>query len=364
MINRTMFAGRIPFPFFFIGISFACLLPGCSWAMLGATSVDAPLKAVGGNGMVFTLDQQRPNLSGDQIASASLKQLAAFYAPIIVQQFKEMSEEGYAYPHDSDLIGRPYLTPTKNGVPLANIDVVQPTMYAIYENRQVAGRPHTQLTYTAWYPRHPRTKRFDIEPGHIDSGVIRITLDDLNRPMLYETVLACGCYHKVFVERRIENATAAHYGLPEDGKEYSISKNIPMGFDFEVAGIVDTPYDQPTPPVVFISSGEHKVLGLHSSAQFQFPIEKKQLQGYRLADYQELTSLPYGTGGETHSMFNPDNDQQIYGADRMERYIFWVTGTDDAGHPRRNDQILLHFDQAKWMDPALFNKYLRLPPGF
>ncbi|VAX42402.1 hypothetical protein MNBD_PLANCTO02-2144 [hydrothermal vent metagenome] len=357
-----MFANRILFSMMIS--CFACSLSGCAWTMLDATAVHNPIQALGGSGKVYIPNRQRPALSGEQITSATPQQLAAFYSPIIVQQFKEVSDKGYRYPHDSDLIGEPFLTPTGKRDPITNIDVSQPTMYALYENGQVAGRLHKQLTYTVWYPRHPRTKNFDIEPGHIDSGVVRITLDDNNRPLLYETVLACGCYHKVFVERRIENAAAAQYGQPEEGKEHSIAKNIPLGFDFEVAGIVDSNYDQPAAPVVFVSSGDHKVLGLHSSSQFQFPDENGQVASYRLADYSELLHLTYGNNGATHSMFNPNNDQQVYGADRFERYIFWVIGTDDAGHPRRNDQILLHFDQARWKDPALFNKYLRLPSGF
>jgi hypothetical protein len=38
-------------------------------------------------------------------------------------------------------------------------------------------------------------------------------------------------------------------------------------------------------------------------------------------------------------------------------------GTDDAGHPRRDDEILLHFDQSHWKDPDNYQKHLRLPPG-
>ena len=62
-------------------------------------------------------------------------------------------------------------------------------------------------------------------------------------------------------------------------------------------------------------------------------------------------------------MFNSGNDQQIFGAERLERFIFAIIGTDDAGHPGRNDRILLRFDQSAWMDSNLFNRYLQLPPG-
>lgn len=148
----------------------------------------------------------------------------------------------------------------------------------------------------------------------------------------------------------------------EEGSLYTPISTL--RFDFEVAGIVATPGNHAAPPVVFISSGEHKVLGLHSSAALKWPSGPDAIHGYRLADYHELQSLPVAGSQATHSMFNEFNDQQVWGAERMERFIFMWIGTDDAGHPRRNDQLLLHFDQSAWMDPDLFHHYLRLPPEF
>jgi hypothetical protein len=34
-----------------------------------------------------------------------------------------------------------------------------------------------------------------------------------------------------------------------------------------------------------------------------------------------------------------------------------------AARPRADDQIKLHFDQDDWNNPAIYSKYLRLPPG-
>ncbi len=348
----------------FVVINLLLLLQGCAWEMLDASSVQAPLTAVEGNGLAYTNEQNRPDLNGYSLPAASPSELLAFYSPIIVQQFKDINEHGYSYPRDSDMIGTPYLVRSSKGKPYTKIDVSRPVMYGFYDNRVIARHHHAQLTYTVWYPRHPRTKKFDIEPGNVDSNVVRITLDDQNRPLLYETVLACGCYHKVFVERKVELASAAYYGPPQKGKEYSIAKNIPFGFDFEIAGIVDSPDMHPSAPVIFVSSGEHKVLGLHPSENLNWSEFGENIRRYRLAHYRELTNIPFQNEQTVMPMFNPNNDQQVWGAERMERFIFWVIGTDDAGHPRRNDQILLHFDQAMWDDPNIYTKYLRLPPRF
>jgi len=341
---------------------FSLTVSGCAWPMLKQTALSDPLGAVEGTGQVFTSATSR-TISSPDIAQASDSELLAFYAPIIVQQYKPASEKGYEYEHEVDLFGSPFLERLPNGKLLTRIDSNQPSMYGIFHRRRIGQSPHVPLTYTVWYRRHPRTKRFDIEPGLVDSGVVRITLDESNRPLIYETVLACGCYHKVFVEKRLENASRQHFGPPERDKEYSVAKRMPFRFDFEVAGLVDTPYEVPAPPVVFVSSGEHKVLGLHSSAMLNWPQRRGAVVSYRLADYRELSAIPIANEGTTHSMFNSANDQQVLGAQRLERFIFAAVGTDDAGHPRRNDQILLHFDQSAWMDPNLFFRYLRIPPA-
>lgn len=345
------------------GVLAGVFVAGCAWTMLDQSAVSDPLSAVGGRGSVYVAEH-RPELTAEQLAAATPAQLLAFYAPVYVQQYADKSKQGIAYPHDSDLFGRPYLVRTARGGWSTRIDVSQPVVYGLYQRRKLGQRVHVQLTYTLWYPRHPRTKKVDIEPGNIDSNVVRITLDDQNRPLLYETVLACGCYHKVFAERRVEEASRATWGPPERGKTYSLEKNIPLQFDFEVAGLVDTPLDRPAPPVVFISSGEHKVLGLQSSADLNWEAVRDGVRSYHLADYRELESVPIAGTDRRGSIFNPGNDQQVWGADRAERYIFMWIGTDDAGHPRRNDQILLHFDQSRWMDPQLFWHYLRMPRDF
>jgi len=332
--------------------------------MLDRSALVDPIGALGGSGEIYTAAETRPQLSGDRLMQATPDELLAFYAPIYVQQYAEVSSEGFHYEHDSDLFGQPFLVGNSRGGMETKIDVSQPSVYSHYDRRQIGSQSHVQLTYTLWYPRHPRTRRIDIEPGVIDSNVVRITLDERNKPLIYETVLACGCYHKVFVEQRLEEASRASFGPPEHGKKYSIEKNISFGFDFEVAGIVETPDDSPAAPVVFISSGEHKVQGLHSSAGLHWPTDTAAVHKYRLADYEELNSVPIAGSQSSGPVFNGLDDQQVYGAERMERFLFMWIGTDDAGHPRRNDRILLHFDQSAWMDPNLFHHYLRLPPGF
>jgi hypothetical protein len=60
-------------------------------------------------------------------------------------------------------------------------------------------------------------KLIDLEEADIDSCVLRVTLDADNAPLFYETIAACGCFHKVFVQRRVEDAAAQQFGSSHCG---------------------------------------------------------------------------------------------------------------------------------------------------
>ena len=223
-------------------------------------------------------------------------------------------------------------------------------------------RDHVQLTYTAWYPAHPRMKTIDLEAADIDSCVLRVTLDAQNAPLFYETIAACGCFHKVFVERRVEEAAAAKFGPPEKDKKFAVERTVKDAIDWEVAGIVDEPRDQPRRPVVFLKAGDHKVIGMGSAARLRVP-SGADVHTYELADYADLYAVPVDDGPEKAPFFDVGNGGKVWGAERKERFIFSLIGVDDAGQPRANDQIKLHFDQSTWGDTTIYTRFLRLPPG-
>src|SRR5580700_10286228 len=56
------------------------------WNMLGQEALEDPIKAVGGDGLVFTPDKDSPPLSRKQLASADPATLVNYYTPVFVQQ--------------------------------------------------------------------------------------------------------------------------------------------------------------------------------------------------------------------------------------------------------------------------------------
>ena len=332
------------------------------WKMLDDKALDDPIQAVGGDGVVFVPGQDSSPLTRSQLAKATPEVLVAYYAPIFVQQKVDTKAQKYPYPAEYDMIGEAKLKREADGK-LTSYVAGSSKVYAIVKKLPIEGRDHYQLTYTAWYPAHPRMKAFDVEEAEIDSCVLRVTLDSENAPLFYETIAACGCFHKVFVQKWIEDKSRDVYGPPEKDKKYCVERNVKDAIHWEVAGVVNEPRDQPRRPVIFLKAGEHKVIGMGSAARLRMPPANLQRK-YEMTSYAELYETIVDGTNERAGFFDMKNGGKVRGGERRkEKFLMSFIGVDDAGHPRADDQIKLHFDQDDWNNPAIYSKYLRLPPG-
>ena len=332
------------------------------WAMLDQQALAEPIKAVGGDGIVFMPSQDMKPLGRSQLSHASPESLVSYYSPIFIQQRVDTRTLDYPYPQEYDTIGEAHLRKNKDGK-LESYVAGAPKVYAIFKKLPISGHNHVQLTYTAWYPAHPRMKAIDLERADIDSCVVRVTLDAQNAPVLYETIAACGCFHKVFVQRRIEDAARQAYGPPEAGKKYSVEVNVKDSIDWEVAGLVDEPHDQPSRPVVFVKAGDHKVIGMGSASLLHIPASAEK-HPYHLTSYEDLYEVKVDGGAEKSPFFDLENGGKVRGGERKhEKFFMSFIGVDAAGQPRADDQIKMHFDESTWGDASIYSKYLRLPLG-
>jgi hypothetical protein len=332
------------------------------WKMLDDKALDDPIQAVGGDGIVYVPGQESIPLTRQQLAKATPEVLVAYYSPIVVQQKVDAKAQKYPYPPEFDMIGEARLKREADGK-LTSYVAGSPKVYAIVKKLPIEGREHYQLTFTAWYPAHPRMKTFDVEEAEIDSCVLRVTLDSENAPLFYETIAACGCFHKVFVQKWIEDKARTVYGAPEQGKKYSVERNVKDAIQWEVAGVVDEPRDQPRRPVVFLKAGDHRVIGMGSAARLRMPPRTLQ-HPYEMTSYADLYETPVDGTIERAGFFDMDNGGKVRGGERRkEKFLMSFIGVDDAGRPRADNQIKLHFDQDDWNNPAIYSKYLRLPPG-
>jgi hypothetical protein len=206
-------------------------------------------------------------------------------------------------------------------------------------------------------------KAIDLEEADIDSCVVRLTLDADNAPLFYETIAACGCFHKVFVAGWLEEQARQTFGGPEPDKKFAVERSVESAIDWEVAGVVQEPRGSPRRPVVFLQAGDHKVIGLGSAARLRLP-KDGDVRPYELADYTEMYALAVEGGDEKAPFFDLGKGGKVWGAERRkERFLMNLVGVDNAGHPRALDQIKLHFDQSTWGDATIYERFLRLPRG-
>jgi hypothetical protein len=332
------------------------------WNMLDEQAMEDPIKAVGGDGIVFCPDKDVRPLTAHQLAAATPEMLVSYYSPIFVQQRVNSQAQRFPYPAEYDMIGQAHLRREANGK-LKSYVAGPPKAYAIVKKLPIDGHEHIQLTYTAWYPAHPRMKALDMEEADVDSCVLRITLGPENTPLFYETIAACGCFHKVFVESWIESGAQQTYGPPEKGKKFCVERTVKDSIDWEVAGVVDEPRDRPQRPVVFLKAGEHKVIGLGSAARLRVPPNAEK-HPYEMTSYADLYAVAVDGGGPPAAFFDMDNGGKVRGAERRkEKFFLTFAGVDAAGQPRADDQIKMHFDETTWGDPTIYSRFLRLPPG-
>src|SRR3984957_567019 len=195
------------------------------WKMLDQSSLENPIQAVGGNGIVFSPAGEGNPLTRDRLAKSTPPELVTYYAPVLIQQRADPASQKHPYPPEYDLIGTAQLRRDAKGE-LKSAIGGEPAVYAIYQKLRIGDSDHVQLTYTAWYPAHPKMKMFDLEEADIDSCVLRVTLGDQNAPILFETIAACGCFHKAFVEKWVEEAAAKQYRVPEQGKKFAVERTV------------------------------------------------------------------------------------------------------------------------------------------
>ncbi len=281
-------------------------------------------------------------------------ELLLAYAPVIVQERLPSSD----YPPDTDRIGTVRLEGRVDHSKV-RIDTAVPSVYAYWRYAWIHGRRHLQLTYTYWFPRHPKLKRFDPEAGRIEGAVLRITLDEADRPALFETLLACGCYHRCYPSQALEEEACRAFGGPEPGKRFCVERHRPEKLvDWIVPETVAVPRGEQARPLLFSRAGYHGPAGISFRLEELESRTIREQSRYTIRCYEELEHLP--VEGGYGSMF--DSRGLVRGANRLEGSLLGGTGMLRAGHPRARETQLLHWDQYDFDDPHVLERSLRLPP--
>lgn len=295
-----------------------------------------------------------PEFVGSDGAAADpdARALLEKFAPVIVQE----TDPAAAYDPAVNEIGTPRPHENLDGGKRVFVDTDAPSLFAFTSEATLGGKPHRQLVYTWWFAEHPKLKGgFDPEHGKIEGVTLRMTLDERDRPMIYETIYNCGCYHRAYPTEELEAMAQAEFGPPEEGRYTSVRREMPRRIDLYVPEAV--PGDPGERPVVFSAAGRHMPLAIGHEAHIG---ERAHITDTRQLELRPYERLEEG-GPDGLGIFRADS--LVAGADRAETWMLFPTGLYHAGTPRRRGAQLIHFDQYDWDDPHLLERTLRLPSG-
>jgi hypothetical protein len=232
---------------------------------------------------------KRDALGIPQLTPRDRAALIATFAPVL-----EVDTNG-----DYDRIGP---LEWRGGVAPA-VDTSRPTVYQRLAYTRYGDATLVQLVYSIWFPERPPKGLVDPASGTLDGLTFRVTLDQSGRPLVYDSIHNCGCYHIFLPTNRVTDVTP-----PDSTVEWVfIPRQLPA-------------IDAPVRTLVRITSGNHYLTDVRADAGGPG-------LSYSLTDDGELRTLP--VAGGTRSAFGPDGI--VPGTDRAERFLTWTLGLDDAG---------------------------------
>lgn len=265
----------------------------------------------------------RDRLGLPQISEADVLNLAAYFAPVLIQ------DTVAAY----DRIGRVEWSDGK-----IVVNPSEPTGYYYVSYGFLNAQPAFQLNYSFWYPARSGPNAPWFEHGRLDGITVRISLDADGRPFMMDIMNNCGCYH-FFVPDR---SRVAEVRNPDWGPETLVPSWLPEAFPEQRV-------------LLYVNSGWHQVDHIAAGE----PSETSR--AYTLRPYEELEMLPR-TNGERKSLFNADGIAR--GSGRIEPLFFFSMGIPSVGSMRQRGHHAIklvgkdHFD-----DPGLFNRWFRFRDG-
>lgn len=246
-----------------------------------------------------------------QPAGADLNRLLMAYAPLYeVDTAGEFDRIGaLEYGSDGNL----------------RVDLAKPVVYTRLAHVRYQGATLLQLVYTAWFPERPLAGPGDLLGGRLDGLLWRVTLDRQGRPLLYDSIHPCGCYHLFIPTARAEPRPS-----PGGNEEFLFTpQQLP---ELAPGAVVQ----------LRLESGTHYLQRVVSD-----PGDTPEIS-YTLLPDDSLRSLPHPQG--RHSAFGPEGI--VAGTSRAERFLFWPMGIRDPGAMRqwgRHATAFLgrrHFDDA------------------
>ncbi len=222
-----------------------------------------------------------------------------------------------------DLPGAPYWQAQR----LPDVDTRRPVVYRYPSYVRWRNQVLLQLNYVIWFSERPASGPLDILAGALDGLVWRVTLDSQGRPLLYDSIHNCGCYHQFFpaAALRLRSEAADSAGTAAGSSTSAASRSWRR-------------------IVVRLSSGDHYIERIYADAATGAT--------YGWEDYAALYAVP--DGDRRRSLFGPDG--LTPGTERAERWLLWPMGIAAPGAMRERGRQATafvgrrHFDAPDLLD--------------
>jgi len=214
----------------------------------------------------------------------------------------------------------------------------RPVVYHRISWTRIGGAIHLQLNYLAWFPARPTQGALDLLGGPLDGVIWRVTLGNDGRPLIYDSIHACGCYHLFFpAARMVAKPGPPPHHIEERAEVPARGPDLPPGH--RVA--------------VWLAGVSHYLQGLSTTATTEAGIAAAI--SYDLVPADKLRRLSRPAGG-ARSMYRPDGI--VDGTDRLERFLLWPMGIASPGAMRQWGTHATafigrrHFDDPRLIDDA------------
>lgn len=222
-------------------------------------------------------------------------------------------------------------TPVWTSAPDPQIDTSRPVTYGLLSHTWWRGRALLQLNYVVWFPSRPADGVFDIYAGQLDGITLRVTLGEDGRPLLYDSMHNCGCYHMFFPSRRIRLQSRRPDLLYEPPLRPQTAPRCAKDLRLTVR----------------VAHRTHFVQRLYTGTPASRGVE------YTFAAYDHLRELPTPDNGH-RSLFNQDGI--VPGTGRAERWLLWPMGVPEPGAMRQWGHHAIAFvGRRHFDDPDLLN---------
>jgi len=199
-----------------------------------------------------------------------------------------------------------------------------------------------QLNYLAWFPARPTQGSLDLLGGPLDGVIWRVTLGPDGRPMIFDSIHACGCYHLFFPVPPL----TAKPGPP--------ARDIQERAEVPARGPKLAPGDR---VAIWLAGVSHYIQTLSTTTKAE--PEATQVHSYDMVPADGLRRLDWPSGG-SRSMYGPDGI--VDGTERLERFLLWPMGIASPGAMRQwGTHATAFVGRRHFDDPWLFEDAFQMP---